>query len=266
MKASDSGAAPDLSSPPLDDSQVHVWLTEPGLVTDSATLEGYEALMTPEERTKQRRFHFERDRHDCLVTRALVRTTLSRYAAVGPAAWRFEQNRYGRPHLAPGQTHRDLRFNLSHTRGLIACAVTIGHEIGVDVESLSRPGETVEIADRYFSAREIRSLRALPQERQRERFFAYWTLKESYIKARGMGLALPLDQFSFLLDGGAPIGIEFDPRLGDDSRDWQFDLRRPGEEHMLAIGVRRGPGADLAIRVMRTVPPLNAGGGRPAEG
>ena len=54
------------------------------------------------------------------MTRALVRTTLSRYAEVDPAAWRFERNRYGRPHLLAGQCDRDLRFNLSHTRGLIA--------------------------------------------------------------------------------------------------------------------------------------------------
>lgn len=224
-------------------------------MTDGATLEAYDRLLTPDERAKTRRFRFARDRHDCLVTRALVRTTLSRYAEVDPAAWRFEKNQYGRPHLVAGQCDRDLRFNLSHTRGLIACAVTIGREVGVDVETLSRSGETVAIADRYFSATEIRALRALPEDRQRVRFFEYWTLKESYIKARGMGLALPLDQFSFLLDAGPPIGIAFDPRLEDHADDWQFDLRRETPEHMLAVGVRRGPRPDLAIQVERVVPP-----------
>ena len=224
-------------------------------MTDGATLAAYDRLLTPDERAKTRRFHFARDRHDCLITRALVRTTLSRYAEVDPAAWRFELNRYGRPHLAAGQCDPDLRFNLSHTRGLIACAVTIGLEVGVDVETMYRTGETVAIADRYFSAAEVNALRALPESRQRERFFEYWTLKESYIKARGMGLALPLDQFSFLLDGGPPIGIAFDPRLEDHPGDWQFDLRRPTPDHVLAVGVRRGPGPDLAIRVERIVPP-----------
>jgi len=252
----DPEPAPVLPAPLLDDTQVHIWLTDPGRVTDSATLEAYDAIMTSEEREKQRRFRFERDRHDCLVTRALVRTTLSRYAAVPPTAWRFVHNRYGRPHLPPGQCDRDLRFNVSHTRGLIACAVTLGHEIGVDVEFMSRPGKTVEVADRYFSASEIGSLRALPAERRRERFFEYWTLKESYIKARGMGLALPLAQFSLVLDGTPGIGIVFDTRLADDARHWQFELMRPTPEHMLALGVQRNPGADLDIRVMRTVPLL----------
>jgi 4'-phosphopantetheinyl transferase len=254
LTPADPGAPPGSPAPALDGTRVHVWLTDPGLVTDRATLDLYDALMAPEERTKQRRFRFARDRHDCLVARALVRATLSRYADPGPASWRFEQNRYGRPRLVPGQCGADLRFNLSHTRGLIALAVTVGHEIGVDVESLSRPGETVAVADRYFSAVEIHALRALPENRQRERFFEYWTLKESYIKARGMGLALPLDQFSFLLDDQEGIGIEFDPRLDEDPEHWQFDLRRPTADHMLAIGVRKGPGPDLDIRVMRTVP------------
>lgn len=225
-------------------------------MTDRATLAAYDALLTTEERAKQRRFRFAIDRHDCLVTRALVRTTLSRYAPVDPAAWRFELNQYGRPHLAPGQCDPDLRFNLSHTRGLIACAVTLGREIGCDVEWLGRSGETVAIADRYFSTSEVRSLRALPEEEQRERFFCYWTLKESYIKARGMGLALPLDQFSLRLDGGPPIGIEFDARLADDPRQWQFELQRPTRDHLLALGVRRGTGTDLALRVLKTVPLL----------
>ena len=261
MKGPDSPRV--AQGPLLDGAQVHVFLTEPEQVTDGATLLAYDALLAPEERTKQRRFRFAIDRHDCLVTRALVRTTLSRYAPVDPAAWRFELNRYGRPHLVPGQCDPDLRFNLSHTRGLIACAVTIGQEIGCDVESLQRSGETVAIADRYFSSSEIKALRALPQERQRERFFEYWTLKESYIKARGMGLALPLDQFSFLLDGGPPIGIAFDPRLGDDEHLWQFELRRPTEGHMLAIGVRRGRGPDLDVRITRTIPLLGDPSGDP---
>ncbi len=241
----------------LDRSQVHIWLTDPNQVSDRATLRAYDALLTPEERENQRRFRFERDRRDCLVARALVRTTLSRYAAVPPAGLMFGQNRYGRPHLLPGQCNLDLRFNLSHTRALIACAVTLEHEIGVDVEIMSRQGATVELADRYFSSLEVRALRALPAEQRRERFFQYWTLKESYIKARGMGLALPLEQFSFLLDGRARIGISFDPRLNDDARNWQFELLRPTPDHVLALGVERGPGNDLEVRVRSAIPLLS---------
>jgi 4'-phosphopantetheinyl transferase len=238
----------------LGQSEVHLWLTTPERVIASGMLGSYDALVTPDERARQQRFHFEKDRRDGLITRALVRTTLSRYAPVPPAAWVFGQNRHGRPQLMPGQCDRDLRFSLSHTQGLIACAVTLDREIGVDVEYMPRPRSVVEVAERYFSASEVRALRAIPPERQQERFFQYWTLKESYIKARGMGLALPLEQFSFELDAPSPIGIVFDLRLADDPRRWQFELMRPTPDHMMALGVDRGPGATLAVRVAWTVP------------
>ncbi len=238
----------------LSEREVHIWLCAPARVRDPELLAAYAALMSPEERAQEQRFHFERDRHTCRVTRALVRTTLSRYAGLPPDRWRFRANRYGRPELVAGQCPLDLRFNLSHTEGLVACAVTLGREVGVDVEFLPRRGETVAIADRYFSPREVQDLKVLPQDQQRERFFHYWTLKESYIKARGMGLSLPLDRFSFLLANTDPVGFAVDPSLHDDARAWQFGLWRPTSEHVLALGVRRGSAPDLTVTIRNVVP------------
>jgi 4'-phosphopantetheinyl transferase len=119
---------------------------------------------------------------------------------------------------------------------------------------MQRTGETVAIADRYFSPHEVRALRALPPDRQRERFFEYWTLKESYIKARGMGLAIPLHQFSFHLDRGTPVTISFDRELEDDPRAWQFDRYRPSERHLMASAIRRGVGPELRVELSETVP------------
>ncbi len=144
-----------------------------------------------------------------------------------------------------------IRFNLSNTRGLIACLVALDRDVGVDVEDTERASSAVDIADRFFSPGEVRALRALPQERQRARFFEYWTLKESYIKARGMGLAIPLDQFSFHLDDGPAIGISFDPRLGDDRSAWQFALYQPSARHTMAAAIRSGGGPPLSIELRR---------------
>lgn len=237
----------------LGDGDVHVWTARPDAIEDPELLAAYERLMTDAERARQRRYLLARSRHEHLVTRALLRTTLSRYAGRDPTAWRFVENRYGRPELAPG-SECGLRFNVSHTDGLIACAVTRGREVGVDVEALDRRGQTVEVAERFFAPREVAALRALPAAEQRERFFTYWTLKEAYIKARGMGLAIPLARFWF--DVGAPerIGIAFDPRLEDDPAEWQFELHRPSARHRLAVGVRRGRAPDLRIAVRETTP------------
>src|SRR4029453_1384894 len=107
---------------------------------DHATLSpSYRDLITPDENERMVRFVFERDRRQFLITRALVRTMLSRYAEVAPRDWRFVTNQFGRPEVLDRPAHvPDLRFNLSHTDGLIACAVTVGREVGVDVENITR--------------------------------------------------------------------------------------------------------------------------------
>ncbi len=206
-------------------------------------------LLAPDEYARMARFMFERDRRQYLLTRALVRTMLSRYAPVLPTEWRFGTNQHGRPEILnrpPGV--RDLRFNLSHTEGLIACAVTVAREVGVDVEYVGRL-LVYDVADRFFAPREAAALRALPAADQPLMFFDFWTLKESYIKARGLGLAMPLADFAFRLDPpGAPV-ISFESTLDDDPAAWQFVQSWPSPMHRLALAVRRtGPDVDVRIR------------------
>jgi 4'-phosphopantetheinyl transferase len=237
----------------LPPDEVHLWYLLPDELTDARLLAAYEALLAPHERVRRDRYRFEKSRREYLLTRALVRATLSRYAPVAPAAWTFRENAYGRPEIAVAE-HAAIRFNLSNTYGLIACAVVLDRELGVDVEDTERAGETVSIADGFFARPEIAALRALPEGRQRARFFDYWTLKEAYIKARGMGLAIPLDQFWFTLDEGAPIRVGFDPALGDDAATWQFEQLPLSARHRTSAAVRRGVGPDLRFVVRRTVP------------
>jgi 4'-phosphopantetheinyl transferase len=131
--------------------------------------------------------------------------------------------------------------------------VSVAHEpVGVDVERMDRRTETVRLAERYFAPSEVRALRALPAAEQPRRFFAYWTLKESYIKARGLGLALPLDQFAFHLDDEA-IRIAFDPRLVDNPARWRFALLDAPPCYTLTVGVDTG-GAPLSLRAAPVVP------------
>ncbi|WP_437585697.1 4'-phosphopantetheinyl transferase family protein [Sorangium sp. So ce1000] len=238
----------------IDPGAAHLWYVFSDPVRDEALLAAYHRLMAPDEAAQQERFLFAENRHEYLLTRALVRTVLSKYADVAPEAWTFVRNEFGRPQIAGPPGVPPLRFNLSNTRGLIACLVALDRDVGVDVEDTARARTTVEIADRFFSPGEVRALRALPPERQRARFFEYWTLKESYIKARGMGLAIPLDQFSFHLDDGPAIGISFDPRLGDDRSAWQFALYQPSARHTMAAAIRSGDGPPLSIELRETVP------------
>jgi 4'-phosphopantetheinyl transferase len=237
------------------DDEAHLWVARPFDIRAPELLAAYDAMMTAEEREKVSRFRFEKDRHTSMVTRALVRTTLSRYADVAPRDWRFVANPYGRPEIDEPREARALRFNLSHTDGLVVCLVSRGREVGVDVEDRTRGGDLLDVADRFFSPLEVKALRALPLKEQMDRFFLYWTLKESYIKARGMGLSLSLSAFSFELDSpGRGIRILFDPGFEDEPGRWRFSALSYGRRHALAAGVEAGSFSEPRLVLRETIP------------
>lgn len=233
---------------------VHLWWVRPERAGEPA-LAAYAALLAPEERARWERLRRPEARRDFLVTRALVRTTLSRYAPVAPAAWRFSAGAHGRPEIASPRVA--LRFNLSHTAGLVVCAVARGRAVGVDVEDTRRRSRTDALAARFFAPAEVATLRALAPRARRARFFECWTLKESYLKARGLGLRLPLARFAFRVDGRRRVRVAFDRGLGDDPRRWLFTLLRPTAHHVIAVSVRRPPGVPIRMQSRETVPPTS---------
>ena len=237
---------------------LRVWAVLDEDVTSSELLARYAALLSPAERTAEDRFVFEADRRRHRVTRALVRTVLSEVApGIAPRDWSFLLNPHGRPEIHPRHGLPELRFNLSHTAGAIVLAVTDALAIGIDVENHLRAGPTTDVAHQFFSSAEVVALRALPASAQRERFFVLWTLKEAYVKARGLGLALPLDAFSFAIDGGA-VALRCDPSCDDDPARWSCAVFALTPVHTMAVAVQ--PDADdrlpLDVEVLRTVPLL----------
>jgi 4'-phosphopantetheinyl transferase len=231
---------------PLHIHEVHLWCARPETLAAQAAYAAARALLTADEAERLERFAFTRDRLIFLATRALVRRVLSRYAPVALEDWRFAITDRGRP-----EVQRDsgppLRFNLSNTRGLVICGVVGEGEIGVDVELVRRAGAPLDLADHYFAPAEIAALRALPPPAQSTRFFEYWTLKESYLKARGVGLGLPLDRFAFSLDAGRPPRFEVDPALDDHGDAWRFSLCRPTADHVAALCVRPPQPRDVRV-------------------
>jgi len=208
-------------------------------------------LLSPEEDARRVRFVRDVDRATFVIARALVRTTLSAYEPTSPRDWRFETNAYGCPFVVATQAgHPPLTFNLSHTGGLVALAVTRDHRVGVDVERVDRVVRE-DIAGRHFAADEVRDLQALPADAQPRAFFEYWTLKEAYIKARGMGLAIPLGDFAFELRPPAPPAIRFVEGFDDRPERWQFWQCWPTDVHRLSLAIERD-GADVAVSLTPT--------------
>ncbi len=239
----------------LKPGTVHLWLADCSAIYDPSLLAGYRELLSAAEVERQQRFRFQRDRHRDLIARALVRTSLSRYAPVKPWQWQFEQGEHGKPRVC--EAPLALNFNLSHSHELVVCAVAL-QPVGVDIEYSGRHNDVLAIAERYFSAAESQELFALPQHQQRDRFFDYWTLKEAYIKARGEGISLGLDNFSFRLPSPREITIDFADKLKDEPRDWQFKLLHPQLGYRMALALRE-PQAPLAAHTYKVVPPSGAG-------
>jgi 4'-phosphopantetheinyl transferase len=210
-----------MADTPVSRSDVDLWLLQP----DACAADDLASAMpwlTPAERERHGRFVFERNRVEYLATRALVRRALSSYHPVAPAAWQFRTNAYGRPAIdVSSGPAGELRFNLANHPTLVVCAIRGGAEIGVDVEPLTRGAEILAIAHTVFAPAELAALRALPEAAQPDRALALWTLKEAYIKARGMGLSLPLDGFALSFDAPGPR-ISFAPTVDDDSARWTF--------------------------------------------
>ncbi|HEV2800642.1 MAG TPA: 4'-phosphopantetheinyl transferase superfamily protein [Pyrinomonadaceae bacterium] len=223
---------------PLADGEVHLWRAP--LAQMPATLERLHATLAPDETAKAARYRFQRHRDHYVAARGILRQLLGRYLDAPPERLRFTYSPYGKPALDPS-THGepDLCFNLSHSHELALYAFARGRELGIDIEHVRADLAGAEIAARFFSAREVSALRALPTEETRVRaFFNCWTRKEAYIKARGEGLSHPLDAFDVSLAPGDPaalLGTRGDPQ---ELTRWTLHGLDAGEDYAAALAVR----------------------------
>jgi len=191
--------------------------------------------LSTEERARRDRLHFEEDRRDFTIAHDLLRRALSRYADVPPADWRFVTNEYGKPSIIAPEV-RPLSFSLSYTRGCVACAITSNAALGVDVERIDQFQRAQEIADRYFSKAEASWLRQCSADIRNARFAELWTLKESFLKAIGVGLFGSLSDLSFRFDEYARI--DFSGPSTIDPHEWHFALFEPAHGVRLGIVTR----------------------------
>ncbi|MEA1674897.1 4'-phosphopantetheinyl transferase family protein [Nitrospirillum sp. BR 11163] len=198
--------------------------TLPLTLLDEAAYARLWPLLDEGEQIRARRFVFEANRREYVAAHGLARLWLGRVLGRSPAALAFTLlTPQGKPGLVDAPAGLD--FNLSHTDGLVACAMTLeaGTRVGVDVERGDRR-IGVEVATAMFAAEELAWLDARPTGRSGPDLVTFWTLKEAYIKALGLGLSLPTDSFAIAPDG--PILVRHDGALpaGRECRLWTRDL------------------------------------------
>lgn len=214
--------------------QVYIHLAKPEQIGNCAALDD-------KEHERAGAFRFDEDRKLYIAAHQFLRQTLSQYAPVAPKAWLFTTTEYGKPFITnPGYEY--LQFNLSHTKGLIACAISHTNAVGVDVEK-HKPLNDLRSLCRYaLSPVEADDVLSIMNSREREkRFFTYWTLKEAYIKATGMGLSSPLQQFTLVQEQNARKGWWLRARPTSRAyyleKAWRFETRILGQYH-LAVSIK----------------------------
>jgi 4'-phosphopantetheinyl transferase len=184
------------SSLVLRENEVHIWLVQTN--DESVSLQGFEDILSSVEQDRASKFKFEADRRRYVTAHAALRSILSVYVNSPARELQFASGPYGKPTLAPIHDRKKIAFNLSHSHEVALIAVTQDREIGVDVEWVRENFAFDEVAQRFFTTREVAALHALPLRLQREAFYKCWTSKEAFLKAKGTGLSGQLDEVEIL--------------------------------------------------------------------
>jgi 4'-phosphopantetheinyl transferase len=231
----------------LTNHETHVWRAE--LDCESTDPQQLFALLTPDEQQKAARFHFEKDRNHYSAARGLLRLILSSYLSEDPRNLRFTYNPYGKPALDSNL----LQFNVSHSQGLALYAVARHHQVGIDLEYMRTDFGWRQIVEQYFSAQEFNALIQLPESQQCRAFFDGWTRKEAYIKAKGQGLSIPLNQFDVALSPAEPAALLRTQWDSDEAAQWTLHALHPAENYAGAIAIQ---GRDLQLHYWQALPQL----------
>jgi 4'-phosphopantetheinyl transferase len=226
--------------PRLAGREVHVWRA--GLDRGIPRVRQLARTLCPAERARADRFFLARDRNRFIVCRGILRGILSGYLKTTADQLRFCYGDQGKPRLAQEIDAGGLRFNLSHSDGMALLAFTRGGEVGIDVERVRADAPWEEIAAYVLSRGDRVLLRNIPGALRRRAFFATWTGKEAYLKARGQGLSYPLNRIDVSL---APLALR---RVGVDEQEaarWSLRELGVGADYVAAVAVE---GHDWQLR------------------
>lgn len=222
--------------------EIDVWLVRPESLLPEELTHCCFPLLSEQERQRSQRFHFEHDRTHYLASHAMLRLCLGHHLACAPQQVQMAAGHNGKPELSGKFSGVPLHFNLSHTRGMVACVVAYGRPCGIDVERIRALPEMEGMARTVYSDAEIAWLERHEDPARSQAFFTLWTLKEAYIKATGLGMSAPLRQITLNPD---TFGVEDRSLPAQAAGTWLFDHWRPGPGHALAVACEHAGDAAL---------------------
>jgi 4'-phosphopantetheinyl transferase len=219
----------------LSNDDVHLWRAK--LDQSDKCVKQLTQILSDDELRRAERFRFDKDRKYFIVTRGILRIILSHYLSVKSDQLQFGYSTYGKPYLAVKSNGNKIYFNLSRSHNLALCAFTRSHQIGVDIEYIRPITKADQIVARFFSAHEHAMWQQIPKDQKQEAFFHIWASKEAYIKARGEGLSMHLDQFDVSFAPGRPTALLIASRTSGESSRWLLRTLQPGPDYVAALVV-----------------------------
>ncbi len=215
------------AAPQLDEQCVDVWLADIRVSPDE--LATMRQILSADECDRANRYKRPIDQHKAVVTRATLRSLLSRYLGQSPTSIQFISSDSGKPSVVEHSS--GIRFNLSHSGDYCVYAIARDLEVGVDIEQIRPDFDGLPIARRFFAACESDALANASAEDRARLFSQYWTCKEAYVKAIGKGLSYGLADFE------VTVGAE--PKIFDSTRmevdGWTLRALEPPTGYVAAL-------------------------------
>lgn len=224
-----------LAVQPLPDSDIHIWCASLNIFPQD--LSYYKSILSQDEIERAGRFVFEKDRNHYIAGRGLLRLILGSYLNMEPAHIEFVYGSHGKPALRSGLTNKALEFNLSHSKDRALYAFNWNRRVGVDIEYLTPMAGMNDFAERFFTPRESARINSLSGAQREDAFFKTWTCKEAFLKAKGSGLTVPINQVEISLETEGTVELI---SIGDNREQpahWRLEMFNPFPGYQAALAV-----------------------------
>jgi 4'-phosphopantetheinyl transferase len=198
-----------------------------------------------------------------VICRTTLRAILGHYLGRPPAELTFAQGPHGKPYLNAVHTSGYIQFNVSHSHELALVAVSARRELGVDLERVRPVDDMDGIVARFFAPAERLAFDRLPPGDRLSTFYRYWTLKEAYLKASGVGLSRALADVDVIRGESSPLCL---PDASGTPHEWRGRTLAPAAGYCGALVVEGGEGVSVITLGDWPLTALTLPGGAPTVG
>lgn len=229
------------SQPPvISGENVHIWLTDVCDVGEAVP--SLLQLLSPDERKRAEKYHFNKDRGSFVIRRAVLRMILGLYTGEKAEDLQFTYNNFDKPEL---KSQLPINFNSSSSNKVGIITIALDTRIGIDIEFVDNAFPKLELAEKYFSTDEVHALSDLQPALQTAAFFDCWTKKEAFVKAKGGGMSHPLPELAVSLDEQGRFSVNAD---SDETAGWIIESFVPQHNYIASIAYE---GERRAVRYFR---------------